>query len=281
MNLLVTLDENYILPLKVLMFSLFANNPGESFHIYVLHAGISEGALSELRLMAEGNRSALHAVEVPEEAFADAPVLGHYTKAMYYRLLAYELLPGDLDKILYLDPDILVINPIRALYQKDLTGYLFGAASHTALTPMTRQLNRVRLNAYDTEGYYNSGVLLMNLALQRQRLRAGDIFDYAERHRKKLILPDQDILNLMFWDSILPLDDSLYNFDARKSRVHYVVSSGVKDIDWVLANTVILHFCGRKKPWHKGYANRFEVLYKHYQHKAQRWAPQLKIRGGA
>jgi lipopolysaccharide biosynthesis glycosyltransferase len=159
--------------------------------------------------------------------------------------------------------------------------YLFGAASHTALTPMTRQLNRVRLNAYDTEGYYNSGVLLMNLALQRQRLRAGDIFDYAERHRKKLILPDQDILNLMFWDSILPLDDSLYNFDARKSRVHYVVSSGVKDIDWVLANTVILHFCGRKKPWHKGYANRFEVLYKHYQHKAQRWAPQLKIRGGA
>jgi len=34
---------------------------------------------------------------------------------MYYRLLAFKFLPEELDRILYLDPDILVINPIDEL----------------------------------------------------------------------------------------------------------------------------------------------------------------------
>jgi lipopolysaccharide biosynthesis glycosyltransferase len=52
---------------------------------------------------------------------------------MYYRLLAYKFLPPDLERILYLDPDILVINPIRELYETDIDGYLYAAAYHDML----------------------------------------------------------------------------------------------------------------------------------------------------
>jgi lipopolysaccharide biosynthesis glycosyltransferase len=64
----------------------------------------------------------------------------------------------------------------------------------------------------------------------------------------------------MFWDSILPLTIALQFRRPQKPRSLYG-SSASRIFDWVLANTVILHFCGRKKPWHKGYAKRFEVLY--------------------
>ena len=36
------------------------------------------------------------------------------------------------------------------------------------------------------------------------------------------------------------------------------------------ANTAILHFCGKRKPWNKAYVGRFGVLYKHYMQLAAR-----------
>ena len=61
-------------------------------------------------------------VSVPEDLFAAAPVVRYYSRAMYYRLLAAQLLPAGVDRVLYLDPDILVINALRPLYDTDLEG---------------------------------------------------------------------------------------------------------------------------------------------------------------
>jgi len=264
-NLLVTLDQNYILPLKVMLSSIFSNHVNVAFDVYMVYSDIPPQQIEEISEWVRQGGSNLIPVEMDNDLFSDAPISGRYTKAMYYRLLAYEILPENLDRILYLDPDILVINPLDSLYETDLTGYLFAAASHTALTQVTSRINRLRLNTYDMPEYYNSGVLLMNLALQRNEMNSKDIFFYVQKNKNKLILPDQDILNGLYWDRIKPLDDSIYNFDARKSNIYYLLSSGLKDVDWIMDHTVILHFCGRQKPWNKGYVNKFSVLYKHYQ----------------
>jgi len=233
----------------------------------MIHSDLTAAEISDLQQYVREHNSALIPVLIDKESFEDAPIFGHYTKAMYYRLLAWQVLPDSLDKILYLDPDILVINPIDKLYEIDLSGYLFAAAGHTRLTPITKHINKIRLNTYEINEYYNSGVLLMNLSLQRTRIKAQSIYDYVKEHRNELILPDQDILNGLFGDSILSLDDSIYNFDVRKSKTYYIASSGQKDINWIMQNTVILHYCGKQKPWKKGYTNRFGILYKHYQSK--------------
>ena len=52
-NLLFSLDENYIYPLKVMIRSLVENHPNESFRMYLLHAGISEQALEDLHRYVE------------------------------------------------------------------------------------------------------------------------------------------------------------------------------------------------------------------------------------
>src|SRR5690606_28570497 len=143
-----------------------------------------DGELKDLDNYIKAHGSRLTEVKIDSGFFNDAPVLFHYSKEMYYRLLAFKFLPHELDRVLYLDPDILVINPIRDLYTTDIDGYLFAAAYHDLLS--IREINKIRLNPYEIEAYYNSGVLLMNLNLQRQLIDEQSIFQFVEKNRAKL-----------------------------------------------------------------------------------------------
>ena len=160
------------------------------------------------------------------------------------------------------DPDILIINPIRPLWETDLRGNLFGAAAHTGKTELANSVNQLRLGTQ--RDYYNSGVLLMDLDAGRREIRPQALFDYVEKHRKELILPDQDLLNGLFSWRVLELEDVLWNYDARNYSNYLLRSGGVCDLRWVMEHTAILHFCGKEKPWKPKYFHRFGVLYQHY-----------------
>ena len=275
MNILVTLDRNYLHPLRVMLGSLFFNNPGEFFDVYVIGDGLTEEDLAGLSALC-GSCGAVHPVKVPHALFAQAPVVRYYSRAMYYRLLAAQLLPDSLDRVLYLDPDILVINPVRPLYETPLAGELMAAATHTGLlSGLSDQVNRLRLSNYEAEGYFNSGVLVMDLAQMRSQVSPEEIFAYAREHEDVLILPDQDILNGLYGARIKEVDDSRWNYDARKFDRYQLISQGEKDMDWVIAHTAILHFCGKNKPWRPSYRGRFAALYKHYQHLLERSSPGM------
>lgn len=260
--LLTTLDQNYLPQLRVLLTSLFLNNPGETFSLYLLHSGISQEALAPIQQQCMAHDSRLLPVQVSDEIFRDAPVTRQYPKEMYYRLLAAQWLPTDIERILYLDPDILVINPIRALWETDLHDNLFAAASHTGKTELANNVNQLRLGT--EHDYYNSGVLLIDLTAARQKIVPEVIFDYVEKHRMELVLPDQDVLNALYSDCILPLPDVLWNYDARNYSNYLVRSGGEYNLPWVMQHTSILHFCGKAKPWKSNYFYRFGLLYQHY-----------------
>lgn len=263
-NILVTLDRNYLPPLRVMLKSLFCNNPGEVFEFFVLHTDLTDEDCAGLLAFCALHGSSLKDVRVTDDAFSAAPVFRHYTKAMYYRLLAFRLLPNDIEKILYLDPDILALNRLRPLYDSDISDYLYAGAMHSAYGGITKYVNQIRLGNTEAEGYFNSGVLLMNLANQRKEIAEQEVFDYVKKYENLLILPDQDAINALYGDKILPVDDTVYNYDVRHYALYNLISGGEKDLDWVMRNTVFLHFCGKTKPWHKLSMNKFTALYKHY-----------------
>ncbi|MDD7463337.1 MAG: glycosyltransferase family 8 protein [Anaerococcus sp.] len=265
MNILVTLDRNYLHPLKIMLGSMFINNPGQVFHIYMIADGLTEKDYEDLESFVGKKDSFIHKVEFDEAIFDKAPASRYYSKAMYYRLLAADLLPDDLDRILYLDPDILVINEVADLYNIDFEGKLFAAASHGDMMGLMDTVNRIRLSNLKADLYYNSGVMMMNLDLMRKSIDKDEIFKYIEKNARGLILPDQDALNALYGHRVLSIDDSIYNFDTRDFFVELISSKADKDMDWVVENTVFLHFCGKSKPWHRGYLGYFSALYKHYE----------------
>lgn len=260
--LLTTLDQNYLPQLRVLLTSVRINNPDQSFSLYLLHSGIPKQMLDGISRQCDAWGYAFHPVQVEDALFENAPVTRQYPKEMYYRLLASHLLPGDLKKVLYLDPDILVINPIRPLWEMDLQGNLFAAAAHTGKTELANNINQLRLGTENA--YFNSGVLLMDLNAERQMIHPQDLFAYVQQHRKELVLPDQDILNALFSQRILPVEDVVWNYDARNYSNYLLRSGGVCDLPWVMSHTAILHFCGKAKPWKPRYFYRFGLLYQHY-----------------
>ncbi|MCD8160784.1 MAG: glycosyltransferase family 8 protein [Clostridiales bacterium] len=262
MNILVTLDEAYLPRLRVLLTSLYLTDPNQPVELYLLHRAIPEEALERLAEQLRPLRYRLHPVVVDEALFAEAPVSKRYPQEMYYRLLAGQLLPRTLKRVLYLDPDLLVINPVRPLWTLDLQGRMFAAAAHTHKTELSNTVNNLRLGT--EHKYYNSGVLVIDLDECRRKVQPEEVFRYAREHADDLVLPDQDILNCLYGRETLEVDDYLWNYDARKFRDYYLRSGGESTVEWVMQYTAILHFCGKAKPWKPRYRHRFGVLYQHY-----------------
>ena len=130
---------------------------------------------------------------------------------------------------------------------------LFAAANHVSLGSFaTNEVNKIRLGT-DTD-YFNSGVLLIDLARCRQEVDPKQVFAYVEKHQAELFLPDQDVLNALYGARILPLEDLIWNYDPRNYSEYKLHSRGKADTRWVIQNTAVLHFCGRDKPWKKATA---------------------------
>lgn len=264
MNLLLTLDENYLLPCKVMLDSFFASNPQEKdVTVYLLHSAIPDGKLAELEAFCAAFGAKLIPIAVEPTLFENAPTSKRYPKEMYYRLLSPLILPRQVERVLYLDPDMLIINPLLPLWKQNLGGKVFAAAAHTGLTEMANEINQRRL---DTEHeYFNSGVMLIDLKAARSLVTAEDVFRCVSEHEKELILPDQDVFNMLYGKQTLPVEDVLWNYDVRNYAKYLIRSSGSHDLNWVMDNTAVLHFCGKNKPWHADYKNPFGMLYLHYQ----------------
>jgi len=267
-RILVTLNESYLPPLRVMLTSLFVNNPDEKMEVWMLHRSIPEIEINNLREFCENYNAVLNPLWVEGSMWGSAPASSRYPQEMYYRLLAPHLLPDALDRVLYLDPDILIINPLRTLWNLDMQGYLFAAAAHTGKTEFANDVNRIRLGT--EHNYFNSGVLLIDLVKGRKEIDPQAVFQYAKEHKKELLLPDQDILNGLYGSRTLELDDAIWNYDARNYSNYFLRSAGETTVDWVMQNTAILHFCGSQKPWKPLYRHRFGVLYKHYKQMAER-----------
>jgi len=72
-HILVTLDENYLPPLRVMLTSVFVNNPGEKMEVWMLHRSILEIEINNLREFCENCGATLHPIRVDDSLFSSAP----------------------------------------------------------------------------------------------------------------------------------------------------------------------------------------------------------------
>lgn len=249
MNILVTIDRNYLYPLKVLLKSLCISNPNAFFDIYVAHSSLEESDFKELSLCIDEHRMVLHPVLINEFVFDGAPTIKRLStaRASYYRLLAIDFMPKNTKRVLYLDPDIVVINPVSELYNINLNGALMAAAGHT--TGVVELFNRTRLHIKKGSRYINSGVILMDIDAMRREYSLNDVFMYIENNSKRLIQGDQDVFNGLYNGKIKILDEKLYNLDEKTYRIYRRELT----LDTVRLDSVIIHYNGKYKPWKENY----------------------------
>jgi len=272
-HLLVTLNAGYLAPLKVMLYSVHANNPGERIHLWLVHASLTAAEVASVRQLTAAFGWELSAERVTTDFMAGVPLIKRYPPEMYFRLLSGQILPPTVKRIIYLDPDLLVINSLRPLWTLDLDGHMLAAAVHRGVTKLVDSVNHLRLGT--TTSYFNSGVLVIDLVQARAKITRSDITQAIEQHESELILPDQDILNFLYGLEILEIPEEIWNYDTRKYLVYQTRSLNQHDIHWVMANTAILHYCGTPKPWAPGSDSKFTGLFLHYQQQVHRLTAAL------
>jgi lipopolysaccharide biosynthesis glycosyltransferase len=252
---------------------LFDNNKDCKAVVHVLHSALEEKDLSVLDKIIKSYGGELFSYKV--DASCDSGTMVKKTrlpKEAYYRLLCMDYLPNNLDRVLYLDCDIIVNGSLKTLYNADLTGYMFAAADDYVevigkASEPTRQ-QRAVIDRYIPKAckYANSGVLLMNLEYLRKAVTTDEIIAMIEEFGDLLVFHDQDLLNYVFYEHILHVDYRLYNYFP----VYY---------NWgelTPGKPVIIHFAGVFKPWKDSYFNSCEPFVEAYKNTTRRFVEQAK-----
>lgn len=270
MNLLFSIDENFIHLLLDCLWSISQKGGAEQYNAYILHSDLSE---ADIYLICTNVSPTItcHFIEVPADLFSDFPTTKRYPQQIYYRLAAPLLLPSWLDRILYLDVDITVINSLVPLYESNFEGNLFMACTHTREFLANINAMRLGLKLNPNTPYINTGVMMLNLPLLREQFDLNAIHDYALEKQHSLILPDQDILTALYGNRVKLLDSMIYNLSDRTLNFYNLDPRNEKrDLEWVRKNSVVIHYFGKNKPWQDGYMGILGTFY--YESIRAAWA---------
>lgn len=263
MNLLVTLNRAYLKYLITMLRSFNHSNP-YPVDIYIFSNDIS---LEDLEIYKTylSDTNTYHIIRIPESALLEAPVSSRYPTEMYYRIFAGKFLPSHLEKILYLDPDIIVKGDLTELYSMDMKDAFFAGACN--IRRFLKRFNQIKNGAPKDAEYINTGVLLMNLRELRKHQNEQEVFSYIEQKKHLLTLPDQDIISALYGEKIILIDKLVYNLSDRTIRFHNLHCGPDKkiDLDWVEKNTKIIHYFGRNKPWKENYHGILGLYYDKYK----------------
>ena len=249
LNIATALNSRYMRYTYVMLLSLFKNQTGADIHVYLLHSDLSDEDQKYLQSLAQSYGHTIHYLHIDRRFFpVELPTTQKWTLEAYYRLMLMDILPDDVERLLYLDVDMIINKPILELYQTDFEGsYLCVCQDMTVSFPMSDIRDEV-FKEHIAAGftYFNSGLILWDIAALRGKYSFKDYMELAEKLEYKLLTPDQDLLNYMHWNQIKFVDVSRYNLFARMAY-----DAGVR-YEQVIEETVIIHYAGMK-PWQGKY----------------------------
>ncbi len=257
MHILFAASDSYVRHLGVCLLSVLRTQaPEADLSVHVFHHDITAENQAKIATLKAERSFDLRFYDIDPGDFAGHPgTLSHVTGETYFRLKAHELL-GEIDRVLYLDVDLIVCADLGDLWQIDLEGNLAGAIYDYSIdgSPPLRYYGLMPR----TLPCFNAGVLLLDLGEMR-RIGIDDTYRQIARKWSSLMpYSDQDMLNIAFKNRVrwLPLKYNVQsNFYYRPDALS-VLQRFAPDIEpafsEALAAPAILHYTGREKPWHIG-----------------------------
>lgn len=248
LHLAVNIDHRYVRHCAVTLASAFKNNADEVFTVHIVGRGITDADRRALDQVAAPYHATLR-YYVPDAHLLDGFTIrathNRITEATYYRCFLSELLPADVDRVLYLDCDLLVLQPLRPFYDIDMGDCLAAGVIDVGCEEPSRY---ERLGYPAADSYFNAGVLLINLAAWRREDMAKACADYYRTNYERIVFNDQDILNGLLHDRKLTVGLQWNVQDGFFRRRTTLPAEWQVQRAEALRHPAILHFTNRK-PW--------------------------------
>lgn len=264
-NIVFASDDNYAQHIAVVIASIMAKTK-EEVCFYVINDNISKNKIEKLRDTAVAFKAEIEFISVPKAKFSNVYLSGHVSKAAYFRLALADILPNDIEKVIYLDVDLLVYDDIKKLWKIDLENLPLAAVPDYGIMASGRLCKQKAdvIGLPIGEKYFNSGVLIVNLKEWRKENYTKQILEIINNNQ----FPhhDQDALNKLFmhkWQAldlrwnIIPPVFNLFPKVLLNSRFRIIAIKARK-------NPGIIHYAGRYKPWEFTLHNGFNDKYYEY-----------------
>ena len=239
-------DTNYAFPTKVMLHSMKQNKqPDTVYHIHII--GVDLNQASQRLLLSQGAPDFIIDLVLAHNDYAAIGLRHtHVSKAALFKFMLPHLFP-QLDRILYLDTDMIVRADLAPIYHTDLQHYWLAAIKDCG------NLAHEHSKRLHTQEYFNSGFMLFNLAACRQANTSELLFE-AKRKDTLQKFMDQDAFNTVFDKHVLFLpmqyNCMAYNL-ARYPDADLAKYYGLTKEQFLQHRTdpVILHLTNKIKPW--------------------------------
>lgn len=248
-NVVYASDRFYFPYIYVGIKTLYESNRElENLYVYYIQQNVPQELLKYLEKLAENYNRKITIIEftMPEEFQKILPSYGVASKTTYLKFWFASIFPKE-DRVLYLDPDTLVMQPIEEMYFVDLEKNLVAGVIENL---PYYHMKASGMNT--TDSYINGGMVLCNLKEWRE-------CDFESKALERLkdtthnLNYDQGILNELCKGKILVIP-AKYNVlaevfefaDAKKIKRRYKLEHYYtqQEIDEAIEKPVIIHFTG-------------------------------------
>lgn len=249
----ISINEKYAAYAYVLLTSLFEHHAADSVTVYILQSDLTMETKQWLSFFGKQREQEIVFVTVSlEQILADLrqdtgegytagvlPTTENWSKEMYYRLLLGEMIPKEVDRVLYLDVDIVINGNLSEFFFQELDSMELAAADDPMIQGNFSVEQQKLFQDMESVRYFNSGVLLYDLETIRKSYAFSTYIDVAQQYQYRLTNPDQDLLNYVHMGKVKYVDNTRYNVFSQTAEMEY------GGYDYVAKYGIIIHFVGR------------------------------------
>ncbi|MDY4921281.1 MAG: glycosyltransferase family 8 protein [Phascolarctobacterium sp.] len=265
-NIVLAADNNYAQHVAVVAASILMNTQSKVC-LHVLSDGIAADKVASIESTVErlGGKVCVYDLS-SYKCFDGLFTSGHISKAAYFRLDIANVLPEDVEKVIYIDVDLVVLQDVAELWNIDLQGMPLAAVPDYGIMASKRLMKQKHevLGLPLESLYFNSGVVIMDLKEWRKQAYAKAVIALAASG--KLPHHDQDALNKVFMDkwtalplkwNVIPPVFNLFRKILCNGKLRKNAIAARRDM-------AIMHFAGRYKPWEFTLHESFNEKYYFY-----------------
>jgi len=243
-NIASALDDNYIRYTYIMMMSAIENKYSEDDMVfYILYKELSDDNIEMLRSLDNGNDAKVVFIKVDFSDYSEGLYTDEkWTEAIYYRLMLSNIMPADVDRLLYLDGDIIVNKPLNDLYGMDFEGFLLIGCEDYMLRTSDNLSEIQRASLEENLPYICSGVILYDFENYRKKYSISEYIAPLKGLDIDFEMPDQDLINLVHAEEIKLVDKHKYNLFPKQAFNEGYTYGKIKE------EVTIVHFA-TQKPW--------------------------------
>lgn len=249
----VSFDKGYAEQATVMLYSMLLHNKENRFIILVFYNDLDDPSKRRVQT----NLSRFPNFEI-EWIKIDGSLIrnfnirkGHVNEYTYTRIFMAHILQN-VDRFLYLDCDMLILDDLSALWQTDLSGKVLAAVQDPS--PFTRHAD---LGIPEGKKYFNAGVLLLDVNKWKKASYTEAIVNKLTELGGKAAWWDQDGLNAVLYDDWLPVDRK---WNIQSHDIAVAQEANIKKIKAYLSPCIV-HFTGMLKPWNFKSSNPYKKEY--------------------